>query len=318
MKPYSRDFRRKILETKQKTQDSNQQIAVRFQVSYSFVRRLLKRYESTGSVEPNPHGGGKALKLNSQQIDVVTQLVEEDNDATLQQLCDRTEEKTGLKVSVPTMCRLLQRLELTRKKKTLHASEADTLRVQKLRAQYWTILGEVKLSDLVFIDETGVNLAMTRGYARAKKGKRAYSKCPYNRGKNITMIGAIAISGLLASLTFEGWTNKEAFLTYVKEVLVPQLWSGACVVMDNLPAHKATEVQKAIESVGARVVFLSPYSPDFNPIENCWSKLKEFLRTRESRTYQELDRAITEAINSVTEKDIIGWFTHCCYYVPPN
>jgi transposase len=318
MKPYSRDFRRKIVETKQKTQDSNQQIAVRFQVSYSFVRRLLKRYESTGSVEPNPHGGGKALKLNSQQIDVVTQLVEEDNDATLQQLCDRTEEKTGLKVSVPTMCRLLQRLELTRKKKTLHASEADTLRVQKLRAQYWTILGEVKLNDLVFIDETGVNLAMTRGYARAKKGKRAYSKCPYNRGKNITMIGAIAISGLLASLTFEGWTNKEAFLTYVKEVLVPQLWSGACVVMDNLPAHKATEVQKAIESVGARVVFLSPYSPDFNPIENCWSKLKEFLRTRESRTYQELDRAITEAINSVTEKDIIGWFTHCCYYVPPN
>jgi transposase len=253
------------------------------------VRRLLKRYESTGSVEPNPHGGGKALKLNSQQIDVVTQLVEEDNDATLQQLCDRTEEKTGLKVSVPTMCRLLQRLELTRKKKTLHASEADTLRVQKLRAQYWTILGEVKLNDLVFIDETGVNLAMTRGYARAKKGKRAYSKCPYNRGKNITMIGAIAISGLLASLTFEGWTNKAAFLTYVKEVLVPQLWSGACVVMDNLPAHKATEVQKAIESAGARVVFLSPYSPDFNPIENCWSKLKEFLRTRESRTYQELE-----------------------------
>jgi len=289
MKPYSRDFRRKILETKQKTQDSNQEIAVRFQVSYSFVRRLLKRYESTGSVEPNPHGGGKALKLNSQQIDVVTQLVEEDNDATLQQLCDRTEEKTGLKVSVPTMCRLLQRLELTRKKKTLHASEADTLRVQKLRAQYWTILGEVKLNDLVFIDETGVNLAMTRGYARAKKGKRAYSKCPYNRGKNITMIGAIAISGLLASLTFEGWTNKEAFLTYVKEVLVPQLWSGACVVMDNLPAHKATEVQKAIESAGARVVFLSPYSPDFNPIENCWSKLKEFLRKRESRTYQELE-----------------------------
>jgi transposase len=117
MKPYSRDFRRKIVETKQKTQDSNQQIAARFQVSYSFVRRLLKRYESTGSVEPSPHGGGKALKLNSQQIDVVTQLVEEDNDATLQQLCERTEEKTGLKVSVPTMCRLLQRLELTQKKR---------------------------------------------------------------------------------------------------------------------------------------------------------------------------------------------------------
>ena len=216
------------------------------------------------------------------------------------------------------MCRLLQRLELTRKKKTLHASEAQTERVQKLRAQYWTAIGDVQLCDLVFLDETGVNLAMTRGYARAKKGNRAYSKCPYNRGKNVTLIGAIALSGLIASFTFEGWTNQDIFLTYVQEVLIPQLWTGACVVMDNLPAHKAKEVRKAIESVGDSVEFLSPYSPDFNPIENCWSKLKEFLRSQEARTYEELDQAISKAINLLTHKDIIGWFTHCCYYVPSN
>ena len=112
-----------------------------------------------------------------------------------------------------------------------------------MRREYWTTIGEVKLSDLVFIDETGINLAMTRGYARAEKGKRAYSKCPYNRGKNVTLIGAIATSGLIASNTKEGWTNKDAFLTYVKKVLVLRLWSGACVVMDNFPAHKATEVR---------------------------------------------------------------------------
>ena len=318
MKPYSKDFRAKIVETKQKTHESNQQIAARFQVSYSFVRRLMKRYEATGSIDSNPHGGGKPSLLNSQQIDVVIQLVEEDNDATLKQLCTRLFEKTGTEVSLPTMCRLLQKLELTRKKKTLHASEAQTQRVQKLRAQYWTAIGDVKLSDLVFIDETGVNLAMTRRYARARRGKRAYSKCPYNRGKNITMIGAIATNGFLAPFTFEGWTNKEAFLTYVTQVLVPELWPGACVVMDNLPAHKAIEVREAIESVGARVEFLSPYSPDFNPIENCWSKLKEYLRSRESRTYEELDQSITESIKLVTHKDIIGWFTHCCYYALPN
>ncbi len=101
----------------------------------------------------------------------------------------------------------------------------------------------MQLSDLVFIDGTGINLAMTRGYARALSGKRADSKCPYNRGKNVTLIGAIATSGLIGSNTKEAWTNKDAFLTYVKEVLVPQLWTGACVVMDNLPAHKATEVR---------------------------------------------------------------------------
>ena len=218
MKAYSKDFRAKIVETKQKTHESNQQIAARFQVSYSFVRRLMKRYEATGSIDSNPHGGGKPSLLNSQQIDVVIQLVEEDNDATLKQLCTRLFEKTGTEVSLPTMCRLLQKLELTRKKKTLHASEAQTQRVQKLRAQYWTAIGDVKLSDLVFIDETGVNLAMTRRYARAQRGKRAYSKCPYNRGKNITMIGAIATNGFLAPFTFEGWTNKEAFLTYVTQV----------------------------------------------------------------------------------------------------
>ena len=211
MKPYSKDFRTKIIETKQKTNESLQQIANRFGVSYSFVNRLLKRYEAVASVEPKPHGGGKLPKINSQQIDILKQLVEEDNDATLQQLSIRLNEKTGIKVSIPTICRLLQRLDLTRKKKTLHADEASTERVQKLRREYWTAIGEVGLLDLIFIDETGVNLAMTRRYARAKKGKRAYSKCPYNRGKNVTLIGAISTTGVFAPFTFEGWTNQEAF-----------------------------------------------------------------------------------------------------------
>jgi transposase len=318
MKPYSTDFREKILETKQKTGESIQETAERFRVSYSFVQKLLKRYEEERTVEPKLHGGGAQAKLKQEHLSELEKLVFEDNDATLQQLCNRLEKKTGVKVSVPTMCRLLQKMELTRKKKTIHASEAETERVQNLRREYWTTIGEVSLKDLVFIDETGVNLAMNRRYARAFRGKRAYGKCPYNRGSNVTLIGAIALSGFLAPFTFVGWTDKEAFLTYVKEVLAPQLWPGACVVMDNLPAHKTAEVREAITSVGARVEFLSPYSPDFNPIENCWSKVKEFLRSCEQRTYTELDLSITEAINLVTEKDLIGWFTHCCYYHLPN
>ena len=115
MKPYSTDLRQKILETKEKTNESIQQLADRFQVSYSFVNRLFKRYEATKSVEPLPHGGGKPPLINSQQLEIINQLVEADNDATLQQLCTRLEERTGVKVSVPTMCRLLQRLELNRK-----------------------------------------------------------------------------------------------------------------------------------------------------------------------------------------------------------
>lgn len=116
MKPYSTDLRLKILETKKKTNESIEKLAERFQVSYSFVNRLIKRYETTGSVEPKPHGGGQSPKLKADQWEVVVKLVEEDNDATLQQLCDRLAENTGIRVSVPTMCRILQKLKLTRKK----------------------------------------------------------------------------------------------------------------------------------------------------------------------------------------------------------
>ena len=126
------------------------------------------------------------------------------------------------------------------------------------------------------------------------------------------------VLGLVGEITFPGATDALAFKTYVTQVLVPNLWSGACVVMDNLPAHKVNGIREAIESVGATVLYLSPYSPDFSPIENCWSKVKEFLRARAARTYAQLDQAITDALAAVTMQDIIGWFTHCCCYVSPN
>ncbi len=190
--------------------------------------------------------------------------------------------------------------------------------MQQLRSEFWTTIGEVNLADLVFVDEAGVNIAMTRLYARSAKGSRAYGECPDQRGKNVTMVGALSLKGLIAALTFQGGTDTNAFYTFVTKVLVPNLWQGACVVMDNFRSHKVAAVQKAIEAAGATVVYLSPYSPDFNPIENCWSKVKEFLRSIAARTYQDLDQAITDALTTVTPKDIIGWFTHCCYYIPPN
>lgn len=184
--------------------------------------------------------------------------------------------------------------------------------------EYWQVIGEVNIADLVFVDETGSNLAMTRRYARSLQGRRAYNDAPYQRGNNLTLIGAMALRGLIGEMTLPGATDGLAFKTYVTQVLVPNLWVGACVVMDNLPAHKVAGIREAIESVGATVVYLSPYSPDFSPIENCWSKVKEFLRARAARTYAQLDQAITDALSAVTSQDIIGWFTHCCCYILPN
>lgn len=190
--------------------------------------------------------------------------------------------------------------------------------MQQLRVEYWRTVGAVKLSDLVFEGVAGVNLAMSRRYARSLKGTRAYGERPDGRGKNVTMIGGVSVQGVVAALTFQGGTDSLAFQTYVTEVLVPNLWKGACVVMDNFSSHKVAGIKEAIEAAGARLVYLPPYSPDFNPIENCWSKVKEYLRAAAARTCEALDQAITKAFDAVTTQDMAGWFTHCCYYDSPD
>src|SRR4028118_2107687 len=196
MKAYSNDFRTKIVETNWKELESIQQTADRFGVSYSFVWKLLNRHAEIGLVSPKPHGGGAKPKLNPQQLPVVTQLVEQDNDATLEELVTQLQSKIGVTVSRATMGRMVQKLKLTRKK-TLHATERETELLQQLRVQYWHEIGQVKLENLVFVDETGSNLAMTRRYARSQRGSRAYNHAPYQRGQNVTLIGAMALRGLV-------------------------------------------------------------------------------------------------------------------------
>jgi len=200
----------------------------------------------------------------------------------------------------------------------LHAAEQDTDRVKKLRQEYLENIRKFDLQDLVFIDESGVNIAMTKLYARSKKGTRAHGSRPDKRGKNVTIVGAIALKGVIGAMSFKGGNDKNAFETYVNKVLVPNLWEGACVVMDNFSSHKVAGIREAIESVGAQLIYLSPYSPDFSPIENFWSKVKEFLRSQETRTYSDLDKAITEAFETVSLTDIFGWFQHCGYCIPSN
>ena len=185
--------------------------------------------------------------------------------------------------------------------------------MQKLRIEYWDLIRDVRPEDLVFIDETGVNLAMVRMYGRALQGQRAYGERPYYHSKNITLIGAISLTGWVGAMTIDGGTNGDIFKFYIENILLPNLWSGACVVMDNLPAHKVDGVRELIESKGGHLIYLSPYSPEFNPIENCWSKIKQCLRSAAARSREMLDSAITFSLDSITLKEIHNWFAHCCY-----
>lgn len=157
---------------------------------------------------------------------------------------------------------------------------------------------------------------MTRLYGRSLKGERVYDTRPRNPGQNVSLLGALSIDGLIATFSLCGSVNTNVFVTYLQEVLVPQLWCGAIVVMDNLKVHHATRVREIIESAGAQLVFLPPYSPDLSPIELCWSKLKQCLRSAKARTADALDQALTDIITqSISADDAVGWFAHCSLFI---
>jgi transposase len=152
---------------------------------------------------------------------------------------------------------------------------------------------DVSIKDLVFLDEAGVNLALIRLYARAPRGQRARGSRPHQRGKNVSMIGAISLERIITNLNLSGSIDGLTFEAFVIRKLIPKLWKGAVVIWDNYSIHKGKEIEKAIKKAGAKLIYLPPYSPDFNPIENCWSKIKSVLRSIGARTYQDLENAIT-------------------------
>ena len=186
-----------------------------------------------------------------------------------------------------------------------------------MRYEFRRWLDTIDVKNLVFIDETGINLALTRFYGRSEGGARVYSERPRNKGENITLIGAMSDEGLIASMTFPGSLNTASFLVFIEKILLPELWMGAIVVMDNLPVHYANTAKAIIESIGAKTKFLPPYSPDLSPIELCWSKLKEILRSAKARTSDALHEAITMAVNAITDENTLNWFNHCGLFFEP-
>ena len=159
----------------------------------------------------------------------------------------------------------------------------------------------------------GVLLGLMRTRGRSLQGERAYDLKPFYRGKRITVIGAITHDRCLGIKTLDKGMNGEDFQQFLKEELAPKLCSGAVVVMDNLPAHKVKGVTKIIENVGAKVVYLSPYSPEFNPIEHLWSQLKIFLRQFSPKTQTAVEQLLNIALMLSNPEHFRNWFTHCCY-----
>lgn len=168
-------------------------------------------------------------------------------------------------------------------------------------------------SRFVFLDETGLNTAMARRYGRAPRGQRVDGPVPHGHWETVTLTAAVRLGGVGGCLAFDGATDAATFESYVERVLVPTLRPGDVVVMDNLGAHKGAEVERLIREAGAGARYLPAYSPDFNPIEKMFSKLKAYLREAATRSADRLIEAMGEGLRSVTHEDIAGWFRSCGY-----
>ena len=194
------------------------------------------------------------------------------------------------------------------------ASERDEAKRAVFRTQVIPLASE----RLIFVDETSTHTAMTRRYARAPRGHRAYGHVPRHHSMNLSVIGALGLRGLIATMSVECAVDTESFDIFVSQVLVPALQPGDVVLLDNLKVHHASTIEQAVRMKGGTVLFLPSYSPDFSPIEPCWSKLKTFLRGCAARTPASLDEALTRALQTLSLTDIQGWFRHCGYEVASN
>jgi transposase len=187
--------------------------------------------------------------------------------------------------------------------------------VEKLRKQWQRKFRRQDPQQLVFLDETGINLTLTRRYGRALRGKRVYGSVPQNYGQNVTVLGGLDRRGVRAAMAVAGPIDGTVFLTFLQQVLCPRLKLGDTVVMDNLRVHKVAGVKELIQAKGAKVCYLPPYSPDLNPIELCWSKLKAKLRLANARTPARLLRALKRSLQTITTGDAQAWFRHCGYHL---
>ncbi|MDE4587307.1 IS630-like element ISRm10-1 family transposase [Sinorhizobium meliloti] len=285
---------------------SARQAAARFGVGTSTAIRWIARAKE-GELTPRPQGWRRPSAVDAHEEFVVA-LIEERKDVTLDEMVQRLSVERQVKISRSALGAWLRGRGWTFKKKTAHALEQDRPDVLKRRRVWFDGQLDLDPEKLIFIDETGLSTKMARLRGRALRGERCRAGVPHGHWKTTTFTGALRLTGMTAPFVYDGAMNGNVFLAYVEQVLLPTLQAGDVVVMDNLPAHKTSGVRDAIERAGAKLMFLPPYSPDFNPIENAFSKLKAMLRGRAERKIDALWDAVGALIPRFTPDECANYF----------
>lgn len=306
MKPYSMDLRIRVIRLVKMGGLTKSEIAALFGVSLRWVQKLTRQWRETNDIAPKPQRRNPRIVISLEKL---KEYVTQHPDATLEEM----KQGCGLSVSTAAICKALKRLGFSRKKKVIRAVERDRPDVQSEQRQWKHKTCQVSTNRMIFIDQTGISTQMHRTHGRAPIGERVIGVIPENHYHTSTLMGALRVNGQFESLVYKGGTDIPAVLTFIDSQLRPILKPGDIVVWDNLPTHHAVAVTTAIERMGAKVWHLPPYSPELNPIEKLWSKLKTFLRGVGARTPETLLNALQDALQTITTLNIRHWFKHCGY-----
>ncbi|WHQ68545.1 IS630-like element ISMex21 family transposase [Methylorubrum extorquens] len=273
--------------------------AARFGVSVSSASRWSQRFAQQGHVAPKPTHADDSLPAIEAHADLILSLNEAQPELFLRELRDALAEH-GVQTSTSGLSRFFARHGITRKKGPQYAAEQERADVKAAREAWFEAQPDLDPDKLVFLDETGAATNMARRYGRAPRGERCRLLVPQGHYKTTTVTAALRTTGLCALDLADGATNGQRFRDYVANRLVPVLRPGDTVILDNLQAHKVSGIRERVEAAGARLLYLPPYSPEFNPIEQIFAKLKALLRTAAARTVADLWDAIRNAFTRFT------------------
>jgi transposase len=281
-----------------------------FQVSPNTVHLLKKLWYETGSIEPraskavHPHAVSPEGELYLQM------LLREDVDLTLLQLCERYEDAYGVRIGVTTMHDTLKRLGLTYKKKTFYEPGKDDDQAKDEKDSYISQLEGVPPEDRLYLDETGSNLNQNLAYGRSPAGERVYDANPTAPGLTVSTAAVLTEQGVEAAHLYFGTLTAQRFVSYLDLYVLELIIGGKVLIMDNHPVHCAQIVQQFLEDHHVPWVYLPRYSPELNPIEEAFSKVKHYIRKLKPRTVEMLFGTLRNAIATVTEDDVIGYINH--------
>lgn len=309
-KGYSKDLRVRAVALVEDG-ESRRETARILGLGASTAIRWIERWAATGSVAALPGTGHCRSPLEAHR-QWLLDLVVAEPDLTLEEIRARLKSEKRLKTGTTSVWRFYERHDITFKK-TLHAAEQDRPDVAAARAELKAGQSRLAAPRLVFIDETAVTTKMVRHRGRSPRGERLVASVPHGHWKTLTLVAALRINGLTAPYVIDGAMDGPSFLAYVEQVLAPMLRKGDIVFMDNLRTHKIAGVREAIEAVGATVRYLPAYSPDLNPIEMAFSKLKTALRKGAARTVKALMKMIGKLLKTFAPEQCANYFRHAGY-----